>query len=729
MNQFSPYGIPNLQGATVEPPSFEPQIASLGQMIDTFTKRRIQMAQDDEKNQAAQAEVDRKMAWDKEKEAYGRRKQDIAEKKVDQESQYRRMTANQQEHKRAHGEIGAGRDPGTSIFFDEKTGEPIRAQWRYQGGQPPAAEAAPQQPQPSPGPAPQPVPAPEQPPQGQPVPTMMGKPVMPPAVGQGPGRLPPPVASASPDGQVQAPNDQELEALMARAQEPQEPQPQGSPNTVFLDENDEGTTRALTNNDTQHQELPIDAFPPGAHEGQRFNAEDVNLTGGKGNPFAEPVGMPPLHPEQGQQGPQSSTTFVPGQQIRGMSAQMPQPKVEQTASGKWVAVSEDGRIMGEVDPSQARAARAEENAQAMREVDLALAAGNLTPAEVQFWSTKKRGLTASMTPSELKMVYGQEGKESLQGTQIASNEGMQDKRLGAQQAMNTERVQGQQDLEKLKQEGKMALQRSKHKGGSGTFGGQKIVADGSEYIPIPQTRFGARPDMLMGRVDQEWGKFSQDEKLNTSLFTVRRLQLAKHNIEANGPNSGVLNMEAAFNFLGAVRGGVPVENETKKMLNERRTWGDSIHGLLARAGLGEAYERVIKGGSLTEEEANRARNVMSPQEQARIKEGIDESLLVATAQVQNQLKPFTDIVAQWGGPGGHIMRQHAVGLANSRLKTVGIEGDYNPFTDTKVGSESPFLKKDQGQVAQPQSQQGAAPAQPGAARPNAIDELAKQIKL
>jgi hypothetical protein len=683
--------------------------------MDTIAQRRMQIAKMEQDAAAADEKEKYNRQVESRKEAYGNRKQDVIEKRDNANELFKQEEHNAKQRKYVRDQVGSGRNPGTVTYW--KDGQPVTAQYTFEGGHP-IERPAPSQDMVLPAPAaaePPAQPVPE--PQGQPVPTMMGKPLMQSTLGQGPGQLPvqpqapapqpsppPEQAQAPAQGQSAPPQNQpdpQLEALMSRASQPQQPPPQAArDNTIFLDENDEGATRALLPpGDTGRADLPMRAYPEGAKEGDRFAAEDVNLKGGYGNPFAEPV--PPAEMPQpnrdaggtnnllGVQSPTSTSTFVPGRDIQGASATMPQ----QSGGGRWVARDKSGAEFDSVDMGEARKAKDDEDARQLQAINDALASpeAKVDPRLSQALITDKVSLLGRMSPDARKTLFAMQ----KQGQQIESNEGMLDKRLAAQRDIKEMGGQQATDLEKLKQEGKLAIQRSKHKGGSGLFGGQKIVADGGEYIPIPQTRFGSRPDMLMGRVDNEWAKYSADEKLNTSLFTVRRLQLAKNNIEANGPNSGVLNMEAAFNFLGAVRGGVPVENETKKMLDNLRTWGDELHGRLANAGLGEAYERVVKGGKLTEKEANRARNVMSTGEQARIREGIDESLNVATAQVQNQLKPFTDIAAQYGGPGGHLMRQHAVGLVNARIKTTGVEGEYNPFTDTKVGSESPFLKKQQ----------------------------------
>jgi hypothetical protein len=239
-----------------------------------------------------------------------------------------------------------------------------------------------------------------------------------------------------------------------------------------------------------------------------------------------------------------------------------------------------------------------------------------------------------------------------------------------------------------------------------------VATGGGEYIPIPQTKYGPRPDMLMARVTSDWRSFSMDEKLPVQLMGLRRLKLADHNLSANGPDSGVLNIEAAFNYLGFVRGGVPVENETKEMLKMRRTWADQIHGFLARAGLGELSAKFSKGGELTKEETAQAVNVMSPAEKARIAEGIKESLAVMNGQVNDTLKPFTMTYAALDGPGGKLMRQQAVSMVNARMATAGLPSDFNPFNDTMTPNSSKHMKP--GAMGE-QAPAQAAPQAPGQA--------------
>jgi hypothetical protein len=741
----------------VAPPSFVPQINSLGEMIDTFTQRRMKMAKDQADAEAAQAENDRRLAWDKEKEAYGRRRQDIAEKKIDTQNEFQQSKLELDQAQKNADRVSRGLPPLPSVRI--KNGKVVRTHHEWIGGGAPAdvgAAPADDATQPEPSPTEQPAL-----PGGAAITgTMMGRPLTDPQA-QGtpqalPGapaaversaRMPEPVASATPDGKVTAPSDQELEALMAASHGNEQP----SDNSVFLDETDDGTANVLMGqNGEERRQLPLDALPPGAKEGQRFAPEDVNLAGGKGNPFAGPNGtvapeappggkvfvdetdegnanvlmgpgeterrqlpldaLPPGAREgqrfdqadvnlTGGKGnpfagaePQASSTFVPGSQIRGVSARMP-PQAGQ--SGKWVEKDDEGNVYGEIDPGQARAARAAEDALSLRDVNLALASPGLTAAEVAYLSSKKHALMAGMSPKELSQVYAQEGRETLQGNQLASNEKRTEERLAS-----NEKVQAGHDATRI------AIVKTKH-GGGATLSGIKIPkGEEGSFISIPTNNKGIpQPNQLLKEVTTDWRSWASEQDIKTQFKGLRRLALAQNNIDANGPNSGTLNIEAAFNYLGFLRGGVPVQNETKEMIDHRRTWADSLHGLMARAGIGELIAKVQNGGNLTEEEANRARNVMSPEEQSRIREGIVESKRVMQFQVAQTLQPFVMKYVDMNGPGAQVLRQGAVSQVNAELESAGLPHDFNPFNDTKLrGSghlrtENPAPSQDSGQGA------------------------------
>jgi hypothetical protein len=687
MDGFNPY---NSAPHVVGPGSLAPQISDLGTMMDTLVQQRAHLAQ----LQRQQDAEDRQAAALAEKEAYGRRKQDLIEAKQNTKDRFDRATYNQKALGQLTQDVGSGKGARPTLF-QGPTGEPQMVSLKY--GVPVSRMPDPFDPQSAAEPQaapPQAQSAPASSPQPQPdvgnLPPMMQMPF----VLASQRKLPiPPVASAMPDGRsmVQQP---EIERLMAQAHSQPQPAPveQTGGNSVFLDETDDGQARALMGPDeTQVKNLPLDAFPEGAKEGQRFNAADVNMRGGYGNPFSgaisrsAPESSPDtseldraLAPKPAAPAPQSSSMTVPGQQIRGMSARLPQDQ-----GGVW-----EGDIPGmghvSIDPAEARAARLDDVKQKVAQAE-AMMSDPTTPREmIPLLARERVTMLAQIDPQDRRLLLGQTGAMDLD-TQKG----------GRQQEMQTERLGTQKDIEQMKQDGMLARQQAKHKrSASSVIGGSKIVPDGVTYIPIPQTRYGARPDMLLSQVRQDWRSASLDEKLPTQLLGLRRLRMADHNLNVDGPNSGTVNIEAAFNYLGFVRGGVPVENETKQMLDKRRTAADLIHGVLARAGLGEAWARFSKGEELTKQEVNAAVNVMSPEEKNRIRVGIDESLSIMTAQVGQSIQPFVEKFSHLGGPGGHLMRQEAVAIVNERMKAAGLPADYNPFTDTKTASQSPFMRKD-----------------------------------
>jgi hypothetical protein len=723
----------NASDMTVAPPSFVPQINNLGQMIDTFTQRRLKMAKDEADAQSAQAEVDRKIAWDKEKEAYGRRKQDIAEKKVDQESLYRQMKANQGEHNRASNDVGAGKDPGTSIFFEN--GNPISARWKFQRGpvtvQPDRSPPQPVAPSPA-APAAAPAQAPALPGAASITGTMMGRPLSAPTASPAPqpqaepqlpgaaaivnrsARMPEPVASASPDGQVTAPSDQELEALMAASHGQGAPAERSSDNSVFLDETDDGTANVLMGpNGEQRRQLPLDALPPGAREGQRFAPDDVNLSGGKGNPFAGPIGEAPAAPagrkvfvdetdegnanvlmgpgeaqrrqlpldalppgaREGQRfdendvslnggkgnpfagpdgtvsQPQSSSTFVPGAQIRGMSAQA-QPQIEQTASGKWVAVTEDGRVIAEIDPSQARAARQAENAQSLRETELALAMPGLSSAEVAYLSQKKHGIMAGMSPKELSQVYAQAGRETLQGNQIAS----------------TEKVAGEgiASREKLAAEANATRRATSKYGRGGAGAGRAAVVqssgEGSAFSrlkPMEQARVENSVNNGIGMLDREmnWTKLEG--------VGFDRLNLALQNIRAKGDLGGAQQMEAMMNFFGYIRGGVPAKNETDEFKHTTSTLGTMLDRLGQKVGLGDLWTNFT--GSQADKEAI-AKIAQLPAGQ---RAGLEQAIIESQKAIQGMATKNIQAQAEAYKSAGQPFHERMQDKINSKLRFIG----------------------------------------------------------
>ena len=321
----------------------------------------------------------------------------------------------------------------------------------------------------------------------------------------------------------------------------------------------------------------------------------------------------------------------------------------------------------------------------------------------------RAAIATASSPGEKQALESMLAAETAQfgekmGKEFVAQANKNDRALNgieARKSLAETNIEGRENLERLRQEGRMALQaeKTKKRSSGGGLGMPTVSTGGGEFIPIPVTRYGKRPDMLISRVDTEWRAYSMDEKLPVQLMGLRRLKLAEHNLAANGPSSGVLNIEAAFNYLGFIRGGVPVKNETDEMLTERRTWADKIHGFLAKAGLGEIAAKFSEGREITKDEVAAAVNVMSPAEKARIAEGIRESLAVMNGQVNDTLKPFVSQYASYGGPGGQLMRQHSVGLVNARLASAGMPANFNPFRDVTTPGTSKVLKEGaEGQV-------------------------------
>jgi hypothetical protein len=320
---------------------------------------------------------------------------------------------------------------------------------------------------------------------------------------------------------------------------------------------------------------------------------------------------------------------------------------------------------------------------------------NLPPEARKYLETQLAVTLGGIPPKPGQTILAEAGKTARQQTGIS-----------AQERMQTERLNAAVSLEQLKQEGRIKLKQTpKSKLGKGTSGGIDGIRVGNpdatgEFIPIPQTRYGKRPDMLIGQVRQDWRTWSMNNDIKTQFRGLRRLYLAQNNVEANGPHSGVLNIEAAFNYLGFVRGGVPVQNETREMLDHRRTWGDRLHGLLARAEIAVPLQKFLKGEELTEEEANRAMNVMSEGERQRILEGIAESREVMSGQVAASLEPFLGNYAGLQGPGGVLMQKAATRTVNSMLSVAGLPAVIDPYGlgDRTAPMASPSLAAPKGEA-------------------------------
>jgi hypothetical protein len=499
------------------------------------------------------------------------------------------------------------------------------------------------------------------------------------------------------------------------------------PDTYFVDEINDGTVQALPGPEEEKiQDLPKDAFPPGAREGQRFAAEDVGEDGRKGNPFGE--ALPPegnmdfarelmggsldltAEPSPTPRG-DSGVTAVPPTVARGELHDLRKPEA-QPQGDRWV-VDLPGGGQWVVDKEAQRQARAADVEGQLRQVDEAMRT-EVDPGVRQYLARRAAALQAQMPEKAIAQMQGF-------GQQTGEREGAQAFKADQASAQHGYTL----ELEDMRQKGRIALQQAKRKGGGGMSGAKIPVTESADtYIDIPRTKQGRRPDILLKDINTEWNSFARDAKLGEQLKGYRRIEMAAHNVAESGPDSGVVNVEAAFNYLGAIRGGVPVENETKEMLTLRRTYAERFRAIMVRAGLGQTWDGWVKkwngGGELSREEVAQAMNVMAPTEKARITKGISETYEVMTGQVQQSIEPFVSQFANLGGPGGKVMRQHAVSLVNARLRAAGLQGDYNPFDDTATSGQGSHWKG----KASPRGAGDASPAPAAApAQPTASPGL------
>lgn len=708
MQPFNPLNHPGLFGGggggmVVPTPSFLPQITSLSDVMDTFMQRRLALQK--------QALEEERLA---EREAYGRRKQDLVERKQESAERFQRAKGEREDYQRAYADTEAGRAPQPIMAMDAN-GNPVMVQPRFRGGRKrPVAPASPP-PRSFPedmGRAEPPAPASSG---VGPIPTLMGKPYMAPQIA---------MAATGPDVERETP-------------------------TVFADEVNDGEVQALTGpGDQVTKHLPEDAFPPGVREGQRFNAADVNLRGGYGNPFAEPLPSQPLPQVRRQEIPMSmqvgggraSVTAVPPTRVQGELYDMRQEDPFEQAGAEpppsfgtgapemeaadiapqgdeddvWEYQMPDGRVLT-INTSQIQRAKQEKSARLVAAMDKALADPQVPEYAKGIIAAQRAGIQAEIPDAMNTAVAKQVGAMELERA-----------KQGGRMELQGARQQGAEALEQLKQDGRMALKKAGKGRGGGMFGGVKsTVEPGEVNLPIPYDKSGKHPERLLDKVNSAWREWAASEKLRDLLPGLRRVRMAKNNISVEGPNAGVVNAEAAFNYLGAVRGGVPVENETKEMLERRRTWAMKLHGFLVKAGLRQQAEEWTKGRELTREEANQMLNVMSPEEKAMLKVGIDETLAMMAGQAGRVLTSFSDQFNQYGGEGGHFLRQAAVGKVNAYLGSAELPQDFNPYNDTVIPKDaSRFVKRgyQYGGAADAPTSQVAAPAQ-GQPKRKSIAEL------
>jgi hypothetical protein len=587
-------------------PSLVPQQPlSLFQLVDQFQARRAQLANMERMQQLADLASQREGRM----EEFGRKRLEAADAKQSASDRFQRAKGGEAALAAARKAIGSGRHPGAMIVQDEN-GNPVTVQWELSGGQ----NAAP-------GNFRQPA-------------INSVKSVSEPTV---------PALNMAADKEFQQPQLR-VPSLAGRAIPPipslQEPmaQPMEQPpqNTFFVDENQDGDVRALSGpGDETTSQLPIEAFPPMAKEGDRFAAADVNLRGGKGNPFAEPVPPIPLRRPGEPEGipPSSESTSMMSPKVRG---------------AVWRTKGMPG---GEVtvDPEEARMAGREEAQGAVQNIDQALASEDV-PENQKRQLLAIRPLVMSGLPPKMALEL------------VRANESQVGREMGGEQRLDQIHTQGEESrtTEELRQKGRLEAISARKKGRGGGIVTQSS-GQGSAYSRLkPFER--SRIENAITRTIK-----AMDAQMNwTKLEGIGwdRLALALQNIRAKGALGGTQQMEAMMNFFGYIRGGVPAKNETDEWKNVTSTLWTKLEQL----GLKASNFGGGKNGTAQDREAFSQAVAHLPEAQrASLEQAIVESMKAvkgfALKNVQAQVEGFKS--------GDTAMHERAQDLLNSKLRFIG----------------------------------------------------------
>jgi hypothetical protein len=564
-----------VQGAAIQPPSFVPQIANLGNIMDTMMQRRM-----------ALAEMQRKEESDRAKDAYYRGRNAIADRRAAQDR------ANALAKHKAEQLRAITKDPLSGpILWPDAEGNLHVVHPRYEEfdlegapapepsptGQPPVQEQA------------QMGPAPTAPPQGgtpadmaqalgippmafgaRPnmpgVPTFMGRPLM-----------LPPMASATPEGQVQlSPEAQSLEpppAAPGNNVHTDITPPAGQ--TSFVDEVDEDTARLLSGQDEmQTEEIPARGLPPGAREGQRYMSEDVGRGGRRGSPFAEPVPTEPMPQPERQEippgglnlGGESSLVHVPPTEVRGQrfegGGEPPKRR------GRRVIFDLPGEEPLIFDLSQREAAQRAEDEARLAAIDQVLGDPRIRPEEKQVLAFEKTSILMRLNKASKALLSGRIGK--LEQIGATGEEARKTEGVKQEGRVQIQGMKGEQAKE-------VAMIRAR-KGRGGKGGGMGRLGKWAEMSGSAfQALFAVNPreaNRLQGRVETT---IQNDlRNMNWNMLEgkgIDRLDMAMRTIQAGGTGE----FEAMMNFFGYIRGGVPAENETRewhRMTDNSLRWLD-----------------------------------------------------------------------------------------------------------------------------------------------------------
>ena len=578
--QLNPLNHPDLfrvnPGSEHVPTLVPQQSLDLFDLVDKFAARRAAIADQERRQQLADIASERE-ARD---QAFGQRRLAAADTKQAAQEKFQRAKGGQEALASARRDIGAGRHPGSMVLQDE-SGNPVNVGWEYGPG---AGDAGPSQPSAPPAQQPAPPQGPAAPDIGQPMARAAQQ-----TFSQPPLRMPELAGMALPALRepMQPPPGPQQPV-------PQAPQPQGQQdprNTVFVDENDQGDVRALSGpGDETRTQLPIDAFPPGAREGDRFAAADVNLRGGKGNPFSGPV-----PPDSQQPAP-----AMPGQSAQAQPGPSPQASIMSMSPSRvrgsvWRTKGMPG---GEVtiDPEEARMASRDEGSAKVPGIDDALANENIP-------DNQKRQLLA-VRPL---VMSGMDPKFALELVRSNEAQNLNDAKTGAQQGMQAERLDAQGKLAADRNQTTITIAEMKRKRGrSGPLVSGSAGQDGSAFQqlfatnPLKAERVATGVDMQVARTMRN---------VNFDKLTgqgINRLKLGLKMLDQGGTGE----FEAMMNFFGYIRGGVPAKNESDlwdKMTRNPVTVLDNIGRQLGFGALGT----LASSRDLTPDEKAKLRSQMT----------------------------------------------------------------------------------------------------------------------
>jgi hypothetical protein len=606
MNQYgypNPVVSPHLGDAIVAPPTFGPEIASLGNLIDSLTQRRMQIEVQRRQDEQLALQQKREEA----KETYYRGKQELAEKKQDSDRQYQIAQGNAAAMKTLTGSLRPGQAP-QPVLMRGPDGSPTWVTPKYVPRRSQAQPAAT---------VPQAMPETQQQQGG--IPTMMGKPLM-----------APPTLHAALDAR-------------GEAEAPQQ-------DTVLLDEPEGDTAQAVIegHGDPRTVQLPRRAFPEGATEGERFNQEDVNLMGGFGNPFARdvlldepegdtarstietgagqkdteiPMSSFPHGAREGDRFPAEDVHEQPSQGgiptmmgkplmapplVSGPAgpAQASAPEAEDMG-GYWLVTMPDGREM-RISEDDTMSARRDLVKVKISEITAAMESpdAQANPQLALMLARERAMLVGGLDPSDRRAMQQAMATGERQDKQIASNERI---------------AQGRNETSV-----KVSSMRKK-RGGSAASAAASSDPTSSDNNPWASLSYKERnpTEQRLLREVRDWSTQQGWSKLMAS--NPGRLEWAAKNISLDGPNSGAAHAEAMMNLFGIARGGVPVENETKEFRKGTTNINNHLANIGKNIGIPELASLFESGEGLTPDQMRtfeRGWSGMPPRERAAISEAI-----------------------------------------------------------------------------------------------------------